>query len=315
MRIRPRHLFTLAALAALLAVALLIAFGVAWLTAPSISDLQARVRAEDRALGARPVSLRRVAPTMREAIVATEDERFYRHDGVDVVGLLRAIPYDLSHLSLAEGASTITEQLAKLVYLGGNDHNPWAKLRDAAIALRIDAAYSKERILDDYLNTVYFGAGAYGVQAASHRYFGIPASSLTLAQSALLAGLVDDPTGYDPYGHPRDAREREAQSLTSMVRNGYATTSEARRALARPLALAAGPPLPALRGVDVSPGPPFYWPELALGLAALALCAAGIVGVRRIERLARPAAVGSTVAIAILGLGGALLVLGSLRGF
>src|SRR2546429_9136727 len=106
---------------------------------------------------------------MREAIVATEDERFYRHDGIDAVGILRAVPYDLSHLSLAQGASTITEQLAKLVYLGGDDSSAWAKLRDAAIALHIESQYSKEQILGDYLNTVYFGAGAVGVEPASKR--------------------------------------------------------------------------------------------------------------------------------------------------
>ena len=315
MRTLPRHLPWLAALVALIVVAALAAFVVAWLTAPSIADLQARVRATDEALGAHPVSLHAVAPVMREAIVATEDERFYRHDGIDVVGILRAIPYDLSHLSLAEGASTITEQLAKLVYLGGNDHDPWAKLRDAAIALRIDAHYSKEQILADYLNTVYFGAGAYGIQAASERYFGVRASRLTLARASLLAGLVQDPSADQPYLDPLDARQRQAAALTSMVRNGYVTATEARRALVRPVRLAAGGPLPPLRGVSIRPGPPFYWAELGLGVGLVALGVAGAVGLRMARpRLARLAALGSRVATVFAIAAGAFLVLGSFRG-
>jgi membrane peptidoglycan carboxypeptidase len=187
-RLRRSHLAWLAALVPLAIVLVAIAFGIAWLTAPSVSGLGASVRMLDRANGSTPVRLAAVAPVMREAVVATEDERFYRHDGIDVIGILRAVPYDVSQFSLAEGASTITEQLAKLVYLGGNDHNPWAKLRDAAIALRIEGAYSKDQILQDYLNTVYFGAGAYGIEAASRRYFGVDASKLDLAQATLLAG-------------------------------------------------------------------------------------------------------------------------------
>jgi membrane peptidoglycan carboxypeptidase len=315
MRTLPRHLPWLAALLALVVVAALIAFGVAWLTAPSIAGLQARVRTTDRALGARPVRLHTVAPVMREAIVATEDERFYRHDGIDVVGILRAIPYDVSHLSLAEGASTITEQLAKLVYLCGNDHNSWAKLRDAAIALRIEAAYSKDRILDDYLNTVYFGAGPYGVEAASKRYFGVAASRLDLARASLLAGLVQDPSADEPYAAPLAARERQAAALTSMVRNGYATAAEARRALGAPMRLASGRRLPALRGVSIVPGPPFYWAELGAGLGLLALGIAGVVGLRRAgPRLARLAWAGSRLAAGLAVVAGAFLVLGSFRG-
>jgi membrane peptidoglycan carboxypeptidase len=202
MRTLPRYLSWVGAAIAAIAVAIAVAFAVAWLTAPSIADLQARVQAADRALGAQPVSLHAIAPVMREATVATEDERFYRHDGIDVIGILRALPYDVSHLSLAEGASTVTEQLAKLIYLGGDDHDPWAKVRDAAIALRIDARYSKDQILADYLNTVYFGDGAYGVEVASHRYFRTEASRLTLAEATLLAGLIQDPAGDQPYGTP-----------------------------------------------------------------------------------------------------------------
>jgi membrane peptidoglycan carboxypeptidase len=316
MRRLPRHLILWPALAcAAVALVAVVAFAVAWLTAPSITDLQARVRALDEASGAHPVSLHRVAPVMREATVATEDERFYSHDGIDVIGVLRALPYDVSHLSLAEGASTITEQLAKLVYLGGNDHSPWGKLRDAAIALRIEAAYPKERILADYLNSVYLGAGAYGVQAASERYFSIPASRLDLSQATLLAGLIQDPSGDQPYANPLDARQRQAEALTSMVRNGFATEAEVRRALAKPLPLAHGRPLRAAPGLDIVPAPPFYWGELVLGLVMLAVGVGGLLALRRVRpRLAAALAIASTSASWLMLAGGAVVVLGSFRG-
>lgn len=315
MRTLRRHLPWLGAAAALVIVALAAAFAVAWLTAPSIADLPERVRALDRSVGARPASLHAIAPVMREAAVATEDERYYEHDGIDVLGILRALPYDLSHLSLAEGASTIDEQLVKVIYLGGNDHNPWAKVRDAAIALRIDAAYSKERILRDYLDTVYFGAGAYGVEAASERYFGRRAGRLDLAQAALLVGLIEDPSGAQPYRHPLAARERQAVTLTSMVRNGFATDAEAHRALVSPLRLDRGRRLPPLRGVSIIPGPPFQWGELGLGCGALALGAGALITLqRRRVRLPRLAAIGSRAAGAFAIAAGLLLVLGSFRG-
>ncbi|GEM_PF-2018678 len=315
MRALPRQLPVVAAAFTVAVLAAGLSFAAAWATAPGVGDLASRVAQRERATGARPIPLSAVAPVMREAVVATEDERFWRHDGVDAIGILRAIPYDLGHLSLAQGASTIDEQLAKLLYLGGNDHNPWAKLRDAAIALRMDARYAKARILGDYLNTVYFGAGAYGVQAASRRYFGLPAARLSLAQASLLAGLIQAPGADDPYRHALAARERQAVALTSMVRNGFVTEGEARRALARPLPLARGKALPPLRGVSLDPGPPFYWGELGLGAALAALGALGIAAMRRAarprRRLPRLAARAAPVIATATGL---LLALGSVRG-
>ena len=131
-----------------LVAAVLVALAVAaWLSTPTPAGLQQQV-------GAR---LRRV-PLLRDAVVSTEDERFYRHRGIDLIGVVRAIPYDLAHLSLAQGASTITEQVAKLIYLGGNDHTLWRKFKDAALAVKLESYYNKEQILDAYLNSVYFGA-------------------------------------------------------------------------------------------------------------------------------------------------------------
>jgi membrane carboxypeptidase/penicillin-binding protein PbpC len=314
-RLRRSHLAWLATLVPLGFALLAVAFGIAWLTAPSVAGMGARVRALDHSEGAHPVRLAEIAPVMREAVVATEDERFYRHDGIDVIGIMRALPYDLSHFSLAEGASTITEQLAKLVYLGGNDHNPWAKLRDAALALRVDSAYSKDQILRDYLNTIYFGAGAYGVQVASERYFGVPASRLDLAQATMLAGLIQDPSADQPYADPTDTRQRQADALASMVRGGYATEREARAAAAEPLRLAHGPRLAPLPSVDLEPGPPFYWGELALGGGILVLGVAGfLLASRYRRRIGGVRLVSARVAATMLSVAGVLLVFASLRG-
>jgi Transglycosylase len=145
----------------------------AWYTSPPGTRLGLRVESRLRVAGGRVVRLSEGAPMLQDTVVATEDERFNRHRGIDVIGLLRAVPYDVVHLSFAQGASTITEQVAKLFYLNGNDHSPWRKLEDAAVAVKLENRYSKEEILSAYLNGVYFGNGAYGVGAASESYFGV----------------------------------------------------------------------------------------------------------------------------------------------
>lgn len=142
-----------------LVAAVLVALAVAaWLSTPTPAGLQQQVGARLRRVGGTPIALARISPLLRDAVVSTEDERFYRHRGIDLIGVVRAIPYDLAHLSLAQGASTITEQVAKLIYLGGNDHTLWRKFKDAALAVKLESYYNKEQILDAYLNSVYFGA-------------------------------------------------------------------------------------------------------------------------------------------------------------
>lgn len=234
----------------------------AWVASPAGTGLVRRV---DARLRGRAPALNSITPILRQAVVATEDERFYQHEGIDVIGVIRALPYDLVHLSLAQGASTITEQLAKTLYLNGNDHNPWRKLEDAAVALKLEQHYSKEQILDAYLNSVYFGDHAYGIQQASKRFFANTPRRLTTAQATLLAGLIQAPSAYNPFAHPLDARARQIDVLRSMVRTGYLTTSEATAVLTRPLPLAHGPPLPAVSNVDLASGPAFTWWQLALG--------------------------------------------------
>jgi membrane peptidoglycan carboxypeptidase len=237
----------------------------AWFAAPSPGSLGVRVRTRLAGTDGRAVPLTAVAPILRDAVVATEDERFFRHHGVDVLGVLRAVPYDLVHLSYAQGASTITEQVAKLLYLNGNDHTPWLKLEDAMLALKLESNYDKEQILGAYLDTIYLGEGAYGAQAASEHYFGIPARRLDTAQATLLAGLIQAPSAYDPMLHPALARERQAEVLRSLVRDGYLTEQEAAAALAKPLRLRAGSTLPGMTGVALAAGPAFVWWELVLG--------------------------------------------------
>ncbi len=290
----------------LLVAALGAVFAVALFEAPSGADLQARVAAIERASGAEPVPITRIPPSLREAVVATEDERFYENRGVDLIALARAIPYDVTHLSLAQGASTITEQLGKLVYLQGNDHSPWRKLTDIALAFRLGHRYDREQVLDDYLNIAYFGGGAYGVENAARRYFGRDVARIDLAQASELAGLVQSPTQYDPLTDPVAARSRQVAVLRSMVRNGYITEAEASAVVARPLPVRGGRVLPALHGVGFSVPPPFDWAELVVAL----LIVAGAVAAFAAARLVAPtlaARFGLELAAAVLLIAGAVI--------
>ena len=255
----------------------------AWVASPAGVMLHARVQLRLRDTGGRAVAASAVAPILREAIVATEDERFYRHHGIDIVGVLRALPYDLTHLSLGEGASTVTEQVAKLLYLQGNDHTPWRKLEDAAVALELEGRYTKQQILAAYLDSAYFGEGAYGAWAASKHYFGLSPAKLDTAQATLLAGLVQAPSLYDPIRHPARARARQVEVLRSLVRNGVLSGRGAAAALARPLRLRGGARLPSITGVDLRPGAAFVWWQLALG-ATMAFLGSAALGISRLPR-------------------------------
>jgi membrane peptidoglycan carboxypeptidase len=273
---------------AVLSVVLVALFGAAWLVSPSGSGLGRHVAARLEPSGARPVALDRVAPVVRDAVVATEDERFFQHDGIDVIGIMRALPYDLVHLSFAQGASTITEQVGKILYLHGSDHSPWGKLEDAALALKLEGRYGKDQILSAYLNSVYFGEGAYGIRAASRTYFGLPPSRLGVAEASLLAGLIQAPTAFDPLRHPAQARARQIEVLRSMVADGYLTEGEAEAALHARLPLRGGATLPAAGNVQLEPGPAFVWWELALGCTIALAGIASLLFAPRMPRL-RPA--------------------------
>ena len=148
-----------------------------------------------------------ISPVMKQAIVSVEDRRFFEHRGVDVRAIGRAVWQDLTHQGVIQGGSTITQQFIKNTYVR-NQRSIGRKLREAALAWQLEQQWSKKKILTAYLNTIYYGNGAYGVDQAALTYFGHHAKRLTLAESALLAGLPADPSRYDPVTNPRAARAR-----------------------------------------------------------------------------------------------------------
>ncbi|HEY3424877.1 MAG TPA: transglycosylase domain-containing protein, partial [Negativicutes bacterium] len=182
------------------------------------------------------ISINSISPYIQQAVVANEDSRFYNHIGIDPVGILRALWVDLRTGSLAEGGSTLTQQLAKNMFLT-QERTFMRKIKEAMLALVIERKFSKQEILQAYLNQVYFGEGAYGVEAASQVYFGKHASELTLAESALLAGLPRGPNIYSPYTDSKAALNRRSTVLDGMVKEGYITQNEADRAQKEPLTL------------------------------------------------------------------------------
>jgi membrane peptidoglycan carboxypeptidase len=307
-----RRLPTLLIAALGVAVAFLVTAAAAWESAPPATRLDSRVGRRLAEVGARPVRVAAVAPILVRAVVATEDERFYRHHGIDILGVLRALPYDITHLSFAQGASTITEQVGKVLYLGGNDHSPWRKLEDAALALKLEERYSKNEILAAYLNSAYFGEGAVGVRAASERYFRVAPRRLTIGQATVLAGLVQSPSAYDPLRHPGVARSRQIEVLRSLVRNGVLTEARAAGVLGRPVRLSDGTILRPVRGVDLSPGPVFVWWQLVLG-GGIALLGVAAAVTTRVSRLCGPAGLRAVRVLAfVLAVAGAAVIV---RGF
>ncbi|HEU5035272.1 MAG TPA: transglycosylase domain-containing protein [Mycobacteriales bacterium] len=186
---------------------------------------------QDRAV----VPLSQISPAMQHAIVAIEDSRFFQHGALDLQGTLRAAATDVSKGGAVQGGSTLTQQYVKNVLLY-SEHDRGAvadsltrKLREARYAIGVERRHTKREILNGYLNIVYFGEGAYGVEAAARRYFGVHARDLTVGQSALLAGLVQSPTTYDPLRHPAAAKARRDVVLTRMAQVHVLPVAEAAR--------------------------------------------------------------------------------------
>ena len=173
-----------------------------------------------------------------QAVLATEDRRFYSHFGVDPLGLIRASLRNASSGAVVEGGSTITQQLAKNLFLSPK-RTLTRKVEEAVYAVWLEQRFSKDQILELYLNRVYFGGGTYGVEAASRRYFGRPARFVTLPQAALLAGLLKAPSRYAPTRSVKRAGARVDEVLDNMVEAGYLTPEEARGANQQPLKLSA----------------------------------------------------------------------------
>ncbi len=178
------------------------------------------------------VSSKEIAPIMKQAIVAVEDKRFYEHNGVDLRGIARALWQDVRSQQVVEGGSTITQQYVKNAY-SRNEQTIGRKVREAALAWQLTQRWSKDRILTAYLNTIYFGNGAYGVLQAARTYFGgKSAAELTLPEAALLAGIPTSPALYDPVQHPAAARQRRDFVLEQLADQGRITEGERRRAAA-----------------------------------------------------------------------------------
>jgi penicillin-binding protein 1A len=179
------------------------------------------------------VTLKELPPYLPRAFVAIEDRRFYSHFGIDPIGLARAAAANLMRRGVTQGGSTITQQLAKNLFLT-QERTFWRKLQEVVLALWLERKFSKTEILELYLNRVYFGAGAYGVDAAAQRYFGKSASKVKVAEAAMLAGLVKSPSRLAPSRNPNGAEKRAQAVLAAMTEQGVITESAAKTALMQP---------------------------------------------------------------------------------
>jgi penicillin-binding protein 1A len=184
-----------------------------------------------------PLTLREMSPYLPKAVIATEDRRFYSHFGIDPIGLLRAGFANLAAGRVVQGGSTITQQLAKNLFLTP-ERSLARKIRETLLALWLEHRFTKDQILEIYLNRVYLGAGAYGVDAAAHRYFGKSAQRTTLYESAAIAGLLKAPTRFNLTRDSDKAASRTARVLANMVEAGIVTENQAMGAIAEGTALA-----------------------------------------------------------------------------
>ncbi|THF81781.1 PBP1A family penicillin-binding protein [Cohnella fermenti] len=207
----------------------------------------------------RTVALRDISPWLIKATIAAEDRRFYEHSGLDARGLLRAAWIDARHLSKEQGASTLTQQLARNLYL--SHERTWTrKLKEALYAAKLERRFSKDEILEMYLNQIYYGHGAYGAEAASLLYFGKHARELNLAESAMLAGIPKGPRYYSPHLHYEQAKARQATVLQTMTETRYIGAALAARTRSEAVAIQ---PLPKGKG-QIAP----YFADYVRKLAA-----------------------------------------------
>ena len=183
--------------------------------------------------GGRTVGLKELPPHLPQAFLAIEDKRFYDHLGIDPVGIARAVSRNLLSRGVAQGGSTLTQQLAKNLFLT-QERTASRKIQEAILALWLERKFSKNELLELYLNRVYFGAGAYGVEAATQRYYNKSAKSVTLAESAVLAGLVQAPSRLAPNRNPQAAQARARLVLAAMAEQGRIAPAAEKAALAAP---------------------------------------------------------------------------------
>jgi membrane peptidoglycan carboxypeptidase len=206
---------------------------------------------EDR----QPVKLKDVPQVLQDAVISIEDRKFYEHHGVDYAGTLRALFKNVDAGGISQGGSTITQQLVKNALETPNRKRDLkTKAREAVLAVRVEEELTKSQILEDYLNLVYFGNGAYGVQTAAERYFDKPVKKLSLAEAALLAGLIQSPEALNPIKHPDLAARRRGEVLDAMVETGKTTPLAAK--------LSKGVPLPTKLFYPVSHPLDYYIDEV-----------------------------------------------------
>jgi penicillin-binding protein 1A len=186
-----------------------------------------------------PVSLRRMSRWVPLSTISIEDRRFYEHGGLDPTGIARAVWADVRAGGFVQGGSTITQQLVRNLYIS-RERTVTRKLKEACLAVKLNHEWSKRRILQTYLNQVYYGSLAYGIEAASQTYFSKQASALNLPEAALLAGLIKAPSAYDPFGAPAIALARRQEVLDAMLSEGHITKAQRDWAVERPLGLHPG---------------------------------------------------------------------------
>lgn len=183
-----------------------------------------------------PIDINKVPQNLQNAFIAAEDNRFYEHIGIDPIGIFRAIFANLTNRGIAQGGSTITQQLAKNAFLS-QEQTLKRKIQEAMLALEIEHKYSKKEILEMYMNQIYFGQGAYGIQTAAKTYFNKDVNELTLTQCAMLAGLPKSPNYYSPFNNINEAKKRKNVVLDQMVKYGYVSAAEAEDAKNQDLGL------------------------------------------------------------------------------
>lgn len=205
-------------------------------TEPAVQLLPSMVRNRLVACGGAYVPLSGIPLMLREAVVATEDKSFWSNPGIDPAGIARSLVVDVSTGTLEQGGSTITQQLARNMLLNPKK-TMGRKIKEMLLAMVVTHYYSKDAILEMYLNEIYLGHGAYGVAQAARIYFGVSADRLTPSQCVMLAGLTQSPSLDDPIVHYTQARSRQREVLNSMVDAGCLTVAEANRIFAEPLNL------------------------------------------------------------------------------
>ena len=175
-----------------------------------------------------------MSQNIKDAIIAIEDKRFYEHQGVDYIRIIGAAIADIRSGNRAQGASTITQQVVKNIYF--SPEKTWRrKINEALIAIQLERNYTKDKILEIYLNTIYFGTGTYGIEKASEVYLGKDASELSIPEAALLAGMVQAPEVYSPFNNMESAKYRRDQVLKMMYEQGFISSGDYMESLAEPI--------------------------------------------------------------------------------